>query len=229
MCVSGWTCLKASSQIPAVRSGCSPRWVTAASNDEQVIIIFYLSLEKRSAEIKHFIWCKDLVSHRPPQFPHCSIFSLVSVLCAMLLSSLLSHQTFHWGEVNYISEFLFPLFACCLTRATKLNTRPGCPQRNLASNSKDFSESLAKLLGIIFLYFGALVTCCRYLFSFFLFFQPYTTLFHSSPFSAQMIHDCCHSSMALYFQTIVSAQWDTHHVWMLSQVKSDLFDRNLRL
>lgn len=111
----------------------------------------------------------------PTPVPACFniLFSISPLRAATLLSGLLSRQTFHWEEVNYVSEFLFPLWACCLTGATKLNTRSGCPQRNLASNSKDFPESFAKLLGIIFLYFGAPVTCCRYLFSLLLFFFFY--------------------------------------------------------
>lgn len=79
---------------------------------------------------------------------------------------LLSRQCFSWCKVNYVSVS-FPFCGCCLTQSTKLNTRSGCPLYNLASNSKVFPESLAKLLGMIFLYFGTLLTCCRYLFSFF--------------------------------------------------------------
>lgn len=66
---------------------------------------------------------------------------------------------------RWIRFLYLPFCGCCLTPSTKLNTRSGCPLYNLASNSKDFPESLAKLLGMIFLYFGTLLTCCRYLFS----------------------------------------------------------------
>lgn len=75
-------------------------------------------------------------------------------------------RLFSWCKVNYVSVS-FSFCGCCLTRATKVNTRSGCPLYNLASNSKDFPESLAKLLRIIFLYFGTPLTCCRYLFSLF--------------------------------------------------------------
>lgn len=66
-------------------------------------------------------------------------------------------------KVNYVS--VSSLF-CCLTPSNKLNIHSGCPPRNLTSNSKDFRESIRKLRGIIFLYFGRLLTCSRYLFSF---------------------------------------------------------------
>lgn len=105
-----------------------------------------------------------------------------------LPSTLLSRQVFSWCKVNYISVS-FPFCGCCLTPSTKLNTRSGCPLYNLASNSKDFPESLAKLLGMIFLYFGTPLTCCRYLFSsssssFFLF---QTTLSHSTCTAGQFV------------------------------------------
>lgn len=97
--------------------------------------------------------------------PYHSIFTPILHFTPVLnrcLPPLLSRQCFFWCKVNYVSVS-FPFCGCCLTRSTKLNTRSGCPLYNLASNSKDFPESLAKLLGMIFLYFGTPLTCCRYL------------------------------------------------------------------
>lgn len=99
-----------------------------------------------------------------------------------------------WCKVNYVSVS-FPFCGCCLTPSTKLNTRSGCPLYNLASNSKDFPESFAKLLGMIFLYFGTSLTCCRYLFSFF-----QMALSHSVCTSVDNLSDCyCHQCVGRFW------------------------------
>lgn len=163
-CVFCWTCLKASSQIlPQSDQPALP----GESLSNQIISSFLR--EKKDNKIKKEI-C--IICWKHFSSPYRSIFTSVLHFTPVLkrcLPPLCLARLFHWCKVNYVSVS-FPFCGCCLTRATKLNTRSGCPLYNLASNSKDFPESLAKLLGIIFLYFGTPLTCCRYLFSLFFFF-----------------------------------------------------------
>lgn len=106
---------------------------------------------------------------------------------------------------------------CCLTRSPKLNTRSGCPLYNLASNSKDFHESVAKLLGMIFLYFGTPLTCCRYLFSFFNGIITFTTSVDSFWI---LLLKVCQNEMMLHLcytkqpaHTVLSYIWNAITIW----------------
>lgn len=78
------------------------------------------------------------------------------------------HSTFFSPARSVLKwiKFLYLLYSVVWLSSTKLNIHSGCPPRNLTSYSKDFRESIRKLQGTIFLYFGTLLTCSRYLFSF---------------------------------------------------------------
>lgn len=160
-CVYCWTCLKASSQIlPQLDQPALP----GEPHSNQIISSFLREKKYNNNHIKMCLFVETAFSS-----PCHSIFT-----SALRFTPVLKHcpptpclaRRFSWCKVNYVSVS-FSFCGCCLTRATKVNTRSGCPLYNLASNSKDFPESLAKLLRIIFLYFGTPLTCCRYLFSLF--------------------------------------------------------------
>lgn len=156
VCVFCRTCLRASPQI--LLQSELPYHPGEPLSDQ--IISSSSRIKKKSCFIcwKHF-----------SSLYHSTVTSILlfTPVLSHFLPLILSCQCFSWCGVTYASVS-FPFCGCCLTRSTKPNTHSGCPLYNLASNSKDFLESSAKLLGMIFLYFGTLLTCCRYLLSFFL-------------------------------------------------------------
>lgn len=143
---------------PVHKSSCSQSSQLSQVNHSQIKlspVLWDRDWWKKNKRIKSCFICWKLFSSSYHSI-FTSILHFTSVLNHCLPSVCLTSVI---PDPRWIKFLYLPFCGCCLTHCTKLNTRSGCPPYNLATNSKDFPESLAKLLGMIFLYFGTPLTC----------------------------------------------------------------------